>query len=195
MIKRLRRRFIFAAMLAMSLVLFVIIAATNFYVTLKADGEVESTQMNDMISIGSDKASSMARKIVKAKKQRGFCSYFRYLIYNSASGEKVVCFLDCQRSLSNARSFLLISIAASLAGEAAVFALILFFSERIVVPIEESYQKQRRFITDAGHELKTPITIIDADIAVLESEKGEDETVASFMSRARIMEKTISYKK
>ena len=48
------------------------------------------------------------------------------------------------------------------------------FSGRIVRPIAESYEKQKQFITDAGHELKTPITIIRADADVLQSEMEEE---------------------
>ena len=53
--------------------------------------------------------------------------------------------------------------------------LLLIFSRRIVTPAAESYDKQRRFITDAGHEIKTPLTIIGADADLLELECGESE--------------------
>ena len=83
-------------------------------------------------------------------------------------------FLNCQRELGTFRTFLYASIGISLAGILAVFLLLLLFSARIVRPIAESYEKQKRFITDAGHELKTPITIIQADADVLESELEEE---------------------
>ena len=48
-------------------------------------------------------------------------------------------------------------------------------SARIVKPFSDNYEKQKRFITDAGHELKTPLTIIDADAEILEMDFGENE--------------------
>ena len=67
------------------------------------------------------------------------------------------------------------SITVVWAGLLAVFLLLLILSKRIVRPVAESYEKQRRFITDAGHELKTPLTIIGADTDLLELDLGENE--------------------
>ena len=87
--------------------------------------------------------------------------------------------LNCERELATFRDFLYASIGISLGGTLAVFLLLLLLSGRIVRPIAESYEKQKRFITDAGHELKTPITIIRADADVLASElDGENEWIA-----------------
>ena len=56
----------------------------------------------------------------------------------------------------------------ALAGYLAFFFIILFFSGKIIRPVAESYEKQKQFITDAGHEIKTPLAIIQADVDVLE---------------------------
>lgn len=78
--------------------------------------------------------------------------------------EKInVIFLDCGRKLDAFRKFLFASVGISLIGYAAVLVLVVIFSNRIIRPIAESYEKQKRFITDAGHEIKTPLTIIHAD--------------------------------
>jgi signal transduction histidine kinase len=52
---------------------------------------------------------------------------------------------------------------------------IVFFADRLIRPITESYEKQNRFVTDAGHEIKTPLTIINANIDILEMEFGPNE--------------------
>ena len=56
-----------------------------------------------------------------------------------------------------------------------VFVLVVIFSRMVFRPVEESIQKQKRFITDASHELKTPLTIIDANTEVMEMESGESQ--------------------
>lgn len=65
--------------------------------------------------------------------------------------------------------------SVSLLGLAAVFLLVVIFSRMVFRPVEESIQKQKRFITDASHELKTPLTIIDANTEVMEMESGESQ--------------------
>lgn len=89
-------------------------------------------------------------------------------------GAKYV-FLDCRREISNFRTVLVTTISVSLLGLAAVFVLVVIFSRMVFRPVEESIQKQKRFITDASHELKTPLTIIDANTEVMEMESGESQ--------------------
>lgn len=56
-----------------------------------------------------------------------------------------------------------------------VSLLLYILSARIVKPISDSYEKQRQFITNASHDLKTPITIIDADMDILEMDYDDNE--------------------
>ena len=56
----------------------------------------------------------------------------------------------------------------------AVLLLVVLLSKRAVGPVAESYQRQRQFVTDASHELKTPLTLLQANLDILESEAGEN---------------------
>ena len=85
--------------------------------------------------------------------------------------------------LTGFRSVLVSSVVISALGMAAVFALVWVFSGRVIRPIAESYQKQKRFITDAGHEIKTPLTVIDADLEILRKEQGENEWLQDFQAQ------------
>ena len=56
-----------------------------------------------------------------------------------------------------------------------LFFLARYLAKRIVAPLEESYQKQKHFISDAGHELKTPISVVNANAELLSREIGENQ--------------------
>lgn len=80
------------------------------------------------------------------------------------------------------------SCGVSALGLLAVFGLILLLSRRIIRPVSESYEKQKRLITDAGHEMKTPVAIIDADVEVLEMDLGKNEWLRDIQAQTRLEE-------
>lgn len=104
---------------------------------------------------------------------------YRYLRADAQGQDgELLIFLDCEQKLLSFQNFLLTSLLTSLAGLLAVWVLLIILAKGIVRPISESYEKQKRFITDAGHELKTPLTIISADADVLEMQQGNSEWLA-----------------
>ena len=156
-----------------------------FSVTLdQKTGSVLHVETSRIISVDSEQAASYASKIIDAEHTRGFVDEFRYRVRTERSIKRII-FLDCGRKLDAFQSFLLASIGISLLGYGVVFALIAFFSSRIIRPISESYEKQKRFITDAGHEIKTPLSIIKADADVLEMECGENEWLQDIQKQAK----------
>lgn len=86
------------------------------------------------------------------------------------------------------QNFLMISSGMALGGYIAFFFSILFFSGKITRPVTESYEKQKRFITDAGHEIKTPLAIIRADTEVLEMDLGESEWSSDIKKQTKRLE-------
>ena len=138
-----------------------------------AEGNCVRLNTENLASLTEEEATGLAESVYASGREKGFSGDYRYS--RTLRGEEtMLLFLNCQRELGSFRTFLYASIGISLAGIIAVFLLLLLFSGRIVRPIAESYEKQKRFITDAGHELKTPITIIRADADVLESELEEE---------------------
>lgn len=145
-----------------------------FSVLLDEKGQVLGTDTGMIAAVDQSTAGEYARQVWSSGRSRGFLGDYRFIRSGEDGGVRVI-FLDCGRSLSNFRAVLLASISISLLGLLAVLLLLVLFSRRIVTPVAESYEKQRRFITDAGHEIKTPLTIIGADADLLELEWGENE--------------------
>ena len=146
-----------------------------FVVTVSKDGEVLQSDLSRIISVDDNSAASYIETALNSRKDRGFIGQFRYSRSSSDDGTRILLFLDCGRKLDTFRSFLLISVTTGLFGCLAVFIALFFTAGRIVAPIAESYEKQKRFISDAQHEIKTPLTIISANVDLLESEEECEE--------------------
>ncbi len=144
-----------------------------FSVLIDEDGEIINTDTKQIASVDNETAIKYAQKVLSKGNNRGFADDFRYYVYNEFDGTRIL-FLDCGRGLASFNSFLFTSIAMSLIGYIAVCFVVYILSGKILRPVVESYEKQRQFITDAGHEIKTPLTIINANLDLLEMEHGEE---------------------
>ena len=147
-----------------------------FSAVIEEQGTVSSVNTEKISRVDAETASEYAEDVWRQDRSQGYYQQFRFLRKN-ADGHALMIFLDRGEQLTNAFKFLFAGILAALIGLTAVFLLLLAMSGRIVRPVAESYEKQKRFITDAGHEIKTPLTIIAADADVLEIEFGENEWI------------------
>ena len=152
--------------------------ARFFSILLDDDGKAMVIDTGRIAAVDSSEAAELAESVFKSGKTKGFLKGYRFR-RTDVEDVTLVVFYDCGRSLDNARAFLWISIIISAIGLLIVFALIALSSKAIIKPVAETYEKQKRFITDAGHELKTPLAVINADCDVLEmeNEDGENEWV------------------
>lgn len=160
-----------------------------FTVTLKEDGSLVSVDTGKIAAISTQDACDYASLLWQKQSRQGYYDNYKYraIPVSGTLGETntLYIFLDCERELNAFEDFLIASTAASLLGIALVLGLVVFFSKILVKPVAESYEKQKRFITDASHELKTPLSIIDANVEVLEMEQGENEWTTSIHNQVK----------
>lgn len=155
-----------------------------FSVTLDGSGNPVSTDISRIASVQEESAADYARQALEDGGETGFIGRYRFSSTDTSDGVRIV-FLDCGRRLDSFHSFMYASIIMSAAGLAVVFTVIFILSGRIIRPIAESYAKQRQFITDAGHEIKTPLTVIGANVDILESEFGANESLTDIADQTR----------
>ena len=151
---------------------------TRFFTVTIQDGSVTAVNTGRIAAVDEATAESMALTLYEKGKTGGLSDHFRYRA-DETDGAVRYLFVDCSRELNTFYSFLTASLLVSVLGLGLVFLLVLFFSKKALSPVEESLQKQKRFITDASHELKTPMAVICAANEVSEIENGESEWTQS----------------
>ena len=148
--------------------------ARFFTVMLNDQGEFVFSDTKQIAAITPQTAEKYAKNLYASGETAGMYDDYKYRAKETDEGTLYI-FLDCTREMNSFRNFLQISILISLGGLAVVFILIIIFSRIALKPVEESYQKQKHFITNASHDIKTPLTIINAGAEVIELEHGEGE--------------------
>lgn len=155
-----------------------------FSVLLDTRNDVIQVNTSKIATVDTEKAISYVQQVLSGKNETGFVDNYRFRIVTEPSALRIT-FLDCSAKINAFYQFLYSSILMALCGYVIVFFVIFFVSGRILRPIAVSYEKQRRFITDAGHEIKTPLTIIQADADVMEMDIGENEWLQDIRLQAK----------
>ena len=145
-----------------------------FAVHCDIDGNVMFISRDYIFSVDEDTIKQYASNILAKGKERGYYKEYRYRANETEKG-RVVIFLNVSRDLRFITSLLLVSVVIAVISLFVVFALVVLFSGKAIKPYIRNMERQKRFITDASHELKTPLTSIatSADIIAMESGEGE----------------------
>ena len=129
---------------------------------------------DDVLIKGKDDLQKLVTDAVNESSTSGYVGTYRYLKVNNDAGNLVL-LLNTQRDLDSFHAFMRTSIIVSSIVILSVFILLVLISKKVIAPIQQSYQKQKQFITDASHELKTPLAIIRSNTDVLELENGDSK--------------------
>lgn len=151
---------------------------TRYFTVTLVEGQVVDVNTARIAAVGAKRAASIAARLHAKDWTSGFSGNYRYTT-DVQDDEITYVFVDCSRELASFHSFLNASVAISCIGWLAVLAIVAVASGAVIRPMVESYSKQKRFITDASHEIKTPLAVIDAANEVQEIESGESEWTQS----------------
>lgn len=165
---------------------------TRFFVThCGPSGKIEVISKDHIASVDEGTAGEYTEAVLAGEKEKGYYGDYRYRVNRDGEGTTVL-FLNVSHDLQSVRTLFFISLAIGAGSILVVFILVVFFSRYAVRPYIKNIEQQKRFITDAGHELKTPITSIatSADIAAMEHEG--DEWIANIQKQTVRLTKLVS---
>ncbi|MEG2000128.1 MAG: HAMP domain-containing sensor histidine kinase [Evtepia sp.] len=166
--------------------------STRFFSVVFQNGTLLNADTGKVAAISTAEAQAYAGKAFRLGKNEGRIENYRYLTTQKSYGTLIV-FVDCERELVLFQSFLVNTVLVSLLGMFAVFLLVCIFSKYAIKPIAENYAKQKQFITDASHELKTPLAVISANAEVLDLDFGENEWTKSILRQTARMDGLIAH--
>ncbi len=142
-----------------------------FIVYFDDDNQITDYNVEHIASVDKTVAEQMTKNVFHKNTQTGYCDNFRYRI----TDDNYIIFLDCSEDIERLRSNIQILFAVCTLFTLVIMLVFTMLSKRMIKPFEENNRKQKRFITDASHELKTPLAIISANAEVLEYKNGESE--------------------
>lgn len=150
-----------------------------FIVELTAQKEIKSVNLDHIAALDRQTVVDTISQIIDTGAVRGYVDHYRFGVFPDEDGGNTIIVLDCFLQLQSANNMLRITLVIFFICALIVFVLLLFLSKRAIRPFVDNLERQRQFITDASHELKTPLAILSANIGLLEDTYGNDKWLES----------------
>ncbi|MBQ9200063.1 MAG: HAMP domain-containing histidine kinase [Lachnospiraceae bacterium] len=152
------------------------ISAVYFVVRVDETDSVIFTDTSHVSTIDEEKAQNYALSVLEKDSQKGKIDNYKYVIKeNSDKKEKTIVFLDVNSETQSILAVAVVSAGIGILCWISMLLLIVALSKKAIRPIASNIEKQKQFITDAGHEIKTPLAIILANTDAMELHNGESK--------------------
>ncbi len=152
---------------------------TRFFVVLSNSIDtIEFVDTKNVSTVSPEEAIDYVEQVKEIDKKTGTIDNYRFFRLDSSYGHAYI-FLDIEEQLMGFENTMFYSIMIFITAIVLIAIISWFFSGKAVAPIAESYERQKRFITDVSHEFKTPLTIIKTNSDVLEIDGYEGDSTKS----------------
>lgn len=165
--------------------------STFYSVAVSKNGQILKVDTADVSTIEEESLTQLAADIIERGKKSGV---ERHLIYQAEDKGSyiLVAFLDNTVMVENVETLISYTLIFGAAALVLLFFLARYLADRIVAPLEESYKRQKQFVSDAGHELKTPVAVVNTNLELLSHQIGENQWLSNIQYENQRMSALIS---
>ena len=139
-----------------------------------------------------DEIRSDALLVSKKKSEEGYIDSYIYKIRKVGNGEIEVTLMENESAISRLKLTIVWAIIIGIIGVLFIAIIAKQIAKIIVKPVEESFEKQKQFISDASHELKTPLAVIEANADVLSDKVGDSKWITYIQNEVQSMNKLVN---
>ena len=152
----------------------------------------DSTIVQNSDTTDNQEIENYALKIASKKSQRGIIGKYVYKSRKIDEDTTTINLVENENAISHIRIMFLFSGIIAVISIFVVYMIAKKVSKIIVKPVEETFEKQKQFISDASHELKTPLAVIETNADVLETEIGKNKWIDYIQNESDSMNKLIN---
>ena len=149
-------------------------ASRFFIVRSDASGNIVDVNIDQISAIDQETAKSYALKILKVDKATGRIDGYKYAVKQMGPGQLTL-FMDTSEQSESFRMVLFASTAIAVLCWAILLVIVILLSGKVIHPVLVGMEKQKQFITNAGHEMKTPLAIIQSNNDTMSLIHGENK--------------------
>ena len=153
----------------------IFMSASFLKVQISQDGTVQRVESHRLVSVTEEEAAAMAQSVYTRQQATGHSGVFKYQMRRYTDGNLTIFFLDTSEQLYMMVRVLALSLGVGLLCWLLMLLLVILLSRRAIYPIAQSIERQKQFVTNAGHEIKTPLAIIAANTEAMELYQGESK--------------------
>ena len=164
---------------------------TNWFTAWLDSGNIiAGMNLENMPVLDEESAADLVRQALAAGTDNGYIGDYLFRVQDLENRSRVI-IMDCETRLASVRTLALISGIACLGGILLALVIVILASRKAVEPTIRNMEQQKEFITNASHELKTPLTVISTNMELLNMENPDNPWVRSTQKQTSALRRLV----